>query len=118
MATTVKTHLEDMAAVEAVIVASNDVRVTCAALRLQLALLAEMTATIRGKLPKHKQKGLTDGLTSEEATMAYDGNKIPAIKEVRERTNCGLREAKELVEAYTLKHYGWTSKPNEQRYDS
>ena len=39
-------------------------------------------------------------LTSEEKALMADGNKIQAIKRLRERIQCGLAEGKYLVEAY------------------
>lgn len=37
-------------------------------------------------------------LTDEERSLLLEGNKIQAIKRVRERTGLGLKEAKDLVE--------------------
>ena len=42
-----------------------------------------------------------DLLTRDELSLARDGNRIAAIKAVRERTHVGLRECKQLVEWVT-----------------
>lgn len=56
---------------------------------------------IRSLYRQSKENGvkLTFGLTDAELDELKIGKKIVAIKKVRERTNCGLAEAKDLVEA-------------------
>lgn len=39
-------------------------------------------------------------LNDPERCLANGGHKIPAIKMYRERTMCGLKEAKDQIEAY------------------
>ena len=39
------------------------------------------------------------GLPADIVAMAHSGNKIGAIKELRERTGWGLREAKDAIDA-------------------
>lgn len=45
-----------------------------------------------------------DGLTEDERSMASRGMLIDAIKSVRSRTNLGLKEAKDVVEAFRHKN--------------
>lgn len=45
-----------------------------------------------------------DELTPHEMSMLRTQGLVPVVKEVRARTNCGLKEAKDLVEAYIAKH--------------
>lgn len=56
--------------------------------------------------PVHLNVDLIDGLNYKERTdiHASPSNKILTIKNVRERTGLGLKEAKDLVEAYQTKH--------------
>lgn len=49
---------------------------------------------------------LDDIRIAARAVAGYPDCKIPAIKEVRERTNYGLKEAKDLVEAVKGEEYG------------
>jgi len=42
-----------------------------------------------------------DGLTETERELLRGGKKIQAIKEVRQRTGLGLKEAKDLADAFT-----------------
>lgn len=48
--------------------------------------------------PKVPPDPATVVLTEDERVFAISGSKILAIKELRERTGLGLREAKELIE--------------------
>lgn len=48
---------------------------------------------------------LEDGLTKTERRLMSSGNKLQAIREVRERTRCGLAEAKCLVETWSNLHH-------------
>lgn len=51
-----------------------------------------------------------DELNEKEINLLGDGNtKMPAIKAYRERTNVGLKDAKDKVEAYLKKVYGYTN---------
>jgi ribosomal protein L7/L12 len=101
----------------------HDTATYTAAVRLQLAILAAMSRSLRLALPKRKPK-LIDGLTPEEAKLASDRNgKIPAIKLVRERRRkynpdgtFGLKEAKDLVEDWMEKHLGFRSWPRQDNY--
>jgi len=43
-------------------------------------------------------------LTAEEVALVKARDIIPAIKSVKFRTGCGLKEAKDLVEDYVAKH--------------
>jgi len=55
--------------------------------------------------------GCVNGLNEAEIrALGHKGeNKIPAIKLLRERTGMGLKEAKDAVEAYMQKVFGYTS---------
>lgn len=46
------------------------------------------------------RRGQLDQLTSEEHQICQSGRKIHAIKAVRERTNLGFADAKNLVEKF------------------
>ena len=62
-----------------------------------------------------KTEGEFYGLTRQEFTVAsYADGKIPAIKLYRERTRCGLREAKEAVERAQEK--GGLTRPDPNGY--
>lgn len=50
--------------------------------------------------PKEKELDIKFNLTAAERALAAKGNKIEAIKALRERTNMGLAEAKTAVEAF------------------
>lgn len=50
--------------------------------------------------PKVPPDPATVVLTEDEKVYATQGTKILAIKELRERTGLGLKEAKELIEKY------------------
>lgn len=53
--------------------------------------------------------GIVHGLNEGEIRALDKGrNKIPAIKLLRERTGMGLKEAKDAVEAYMQKVFGYT----------
>ena len=41
-----------------------------------------------------------DELTGEEKGQIFNGNRVQAIKSIRERTGLGLREAKEIADRY------------------
>lgn len=50
-------------------------------------------------------------LNEEEIALVRDDKKIGAIKEYRQRTGLGLREAKDAVEGWMLKNLGYANKP-------
>ena len=56
-------------------------------------------AELRSKVAAADTVGRND-LSEEEHDLAKNGQKIAAIKEVRTRTNMGLKEAKDLVEKF------------------
>jgi hypothetical protein len=92
----------------------NNKVIFAAGVRLQLAILAAMTANLRAELPKRKAKPkLYDGLTREEIENLFMkqeqcgySDKIGTIKMARERTGLGLFEAKKLVENWMYGNYG------------
>ncbi len=49
---------------------------------------------------RQSERLTSHGLTQEEIDIACAGNKIGAIKAVRERTRVGLKEAKDMVDNY------------------
>lgn len=54
-------------------------------------------------------------LTGDEAeTLKRTRNKIQVIKMLRERTGCGLKEAKDRTEAWMQRTLGFTSFPSDQ----
>ena len=54
----------------------------------------------------------TEGIVISEVHLAYNaGGKIPAIKKLREHIGCGLKEAKDQVEAWA-KEKGWVEPIN------
>jgi ribosomal protein L7/L12 len=82
--------------------------------KAQLAILAMLALTVRSQMPpavKRVSKN-PNKLTADERTLAcqVDG-KIPAIKLVRERCRCGLKEAKDAVDNWMKKNLGFTSHP-------
>lgn len=104
----------DLNTVEALIAENyGNTAVINAALRLQLALLALGVKRVRDLLPKRVRVRIIDGLTEAEAAKAREpAGKIPAIKLVRERfikygKSIGLKEAKDIVEAWMQKHLGF-----------
>lgn len=75
-------------------------------INLQDQLLTEAKNTLasdyRSKNP--------DELSQNEIVELRDKHqKIPAIKLIRERTGCGLKEAKDAAERWMLKNLGYTS---------
>ena len=67
--------------------------------RLAAALSAQpMPATAPGAMAAAPMPG--DDLYAEARALAAAGNKIHAIKVVREQTGMGLRQAKDLVESW------------------
>jgi len=61
-----------------------------------------------GKLPKSPQAagsaGVRADLKADVWALVQDGQKIQAIKFYRERTGCGLKQAKDAVEAVAHEH--------------
>jgi large subunit ribosomal protein L7/L12 len=43
--------------------------------------------------------GMTGGASSAVLALVQQGNKIGAIKQYREETGCGLKEAKDVIDA-------------------
>jgi ribosomal protein L7/L12 len=91
---------------------AKDLAIVRAAKKLQEVLLKTALDTVK---PVRKNK-LMYGLTPQEAATANRREgKIPAIKLYRDRTGCGLKEAKDAVEEYMLKMLGFTYWPAETR---
>jgi ribosomal protein L7/L12 len=102
--------INSLLAVEDVLSNHNNVKVEAAALRLQLALLSTAVEQVRHKLPK-KPCQLVHGLDKPEIEALSRSQKIKAIKLYRTRTNVGLKEAKDAVDAYMQWKYGYVSFP-------
>jgi hypothetical protein len=113
--------LRAIAAVEMAKDANKDVVKACG--RAQLQLLKAATLMVRDDLPKSATNKDLNKLTPEEKKWAgqayhFDKNsnicftgKIQAIRRVRERTGCGLVEAKNAVENWMQREFGFTSWP-------
>lgn len=67
------------------------------------ALRAELKA-IKDKIDELKNCGTADTLSRYELDALAQGNKINAIKSVRNRCNLGLKDAKDMVESAWAKH--------------
>jgi len=73
----------------------------------RVAILDAQLANINDSIYTYRQeKSRVEGetLTATERSMVLARDYIPAIKSVRARTNLGLKEAKDLVDAYRQKN--------------
>jgi ribosomal protein L7/L12 len=75
---------------------------------MTISVLEKHLAELQRRYPQTNSQELT--YAEQEWARRADG-KIQAIKAVRERTRLGLKEAKDLVEAWMQKNLGFTYHP-------